>query len=82
MNIIKKEHKLCFCCMTEHEVWHVQLPETNTFKNQTVEYMAVYEYCELADEYFSSGEYLDENDISMKNAYRKKMGLLTTDDGE
>ena len=74
MNIIKKEYKLCVCCMTEHEVWHVRLLETNTFKNQTVEYMATYEYCELAEEYFAAEDYLNENAIAMKNAYRKKIG--------
>ena len=76
MEIIRKERKLCLCCMEEHEVSYVRVKEENIFKDIQVEYDACYEYCDVADEYFSTDSLLSENDISLKNAYRKKVGLL------
>ena len=32
MEIVRKEHKLCLCCMDEHEVSYVRIKETNIFK--------------------------------------------------
>lgn len=78
METIRKEIKFCASCMQEHEVSYVRIPEINIYKNQKVEYMATYEYCDVADEYIASEQYIDENDISMKDAYRQKMGLLTS----
>ena len=80
MNIIRKENRLCTCCMEEHEVSVVRFMDTAVFKEVNVEYEAISNYCDLADEYYESAEMLSENDIAMKNAYRKKMGLLTTDE--
>ena len=73
MQIIKKEYKLCLCCMREHEVSTVKVPETNIFKGQQIEYTAVYEYCDAADELLAADEMITLNDIAMKDAYRKKM---------
>lgn len=78
MQIIKKEYKLCLCCMREHEVSTVKVPETNIFKGQQIEYTAVYEYCDAADELLAADEMITLNDIAMKDAYRKKNGLLTS----
>lgn len=80
MRILKKEFRQCACCMETHEVALVRFQTYMTFKGEKVEYEAVAEYCELADEYYTSGDMLNENDMAMKNAYRKKMGLLTTDE--
>lgn len=80
MNILKSEFKPCPCCMEEHEVFTVFVDEKNIFKNEEISYEAIYEYCDKADEYIAREEMIDINDISMKNAYRKKVGLLTTDD--
>jgi len=66
--------------MEEHEVQTVIVPETNIFKGVKVSYQATYYYCNQADEYFSSEIMSNENDIAMKNAYRKATGLLTTDE--
>lgn len=79
MKIIKKERKVCICCMEEHEVLLVEVPEENIYKGQHVQYQATYEYCEHTDEYVASEELLSRNDIAMKNAYRKSVNLLTTD---
>jgi putative zinc finger/helix-turn-helix YgiT family protein len=66
--------------MEEHEVSTVKLIDTAVFKGVTVEYEAVSNYCDLADEYYETEEMLAKNDMAMKNAYRSKMGLLTTDE--
>ena len=71
---------LCLCCMEDHNVKTVRVPETNVFKSVRVNYEATYFYCDKADEYYSDEQMITENDISMKNAYRKQIGLLTTED--
>lgn len=80
MEIIKTEKKLCISCMEEHEVKTVRVIEHNVFKDEDVEYEAIYEYCDITDEYHALDDQISENDISMKNAYRKKVGILTTSD--
>ena len=77
MTVINVQKKLCLCCMEEHEVKTVTASETNIFKDVRVEYPARYFYCENADQFFSDENMITENDISMKNAYRKEVGLLT-----
>ena len=80
MTVMNVQKKLCLCCMEEHAVKTVMAPETNIFKDVEVEYPARYFYCENADEYFSDESMITENDIAMKNAYRKAVGLLTSDE--
>ncbi len=82
MEIIRKECKLCLCCMEEHEVLYVRLKEKNVFKGQEIEYDVIYEYCNKTDEYVSSDVMISTNDIALKNAYRKKVGLLTSEEIE
>lgn len=65
-------------CMQEHGVQTVVIKETNIFKDIEVEYDAKYFYCDIAEEYYADEDMLSENDISMKNSYRKKAGLLTS----
>lgn len=79
MEIIKKMKKNCFCCMEEHEVPTVLVKEKTIFKGVEVTYNAIYEYCERCDEYNATEEMITANDIAIKNAYRNKMGLLTSD---
>lgn len=78
MKIIKTENRLCTCCMEEHEVKTVLVPEKNTFKDATVNYEASYTYCDLADELYMNEQQIQENDIRLKDAYRKSEGLLTS----
>lgn len=80
MDTIKIEKKLCMCCLEEHEVRMVRVAAHNKFKGIMVQYVATYEYCDQADEYFSSEELSAANDIAMKNAYRREVGLLTTEE--
>ena len=78
MEIIRKERKLCLCCMEEHEVKTVLVPEQAEFKNINVKYNASYLYCDLAGEYYMDEKLLQENDMRLKDAYRKQEGLLTS----
>lgn len=58
----------------------VDCREHNIFKGIPVEYPAQYYYCKRTEEYYADEAQIRANDISMKNAYRQKMGLLTSDD--
>ena len=78
MKIIKSEKKICSCCMEEHEVKTVLVMEQATFKNSTVEHEASYFFCELAEELYMDEQQMQDNDIKLKDAYRKKEGLLTS----
>jgi hypothetical protein len=64
--------------MEEHEVKIITIQEQNVFKSVPVEYSAEYHYCTQADETYADDQEISVNDIAMKNAYRKKMGLLTS----
>ena len=80
MKILKTERKLCMCCMEEHEVQIVEVHEKLTFKGKKVEYNAIYEYCDLTEEFLSTEDMITNNDIAMKDAYRRQCGLLTSEE--
>lgn len=80
MKVIKTEKCLCTCCMEEHEVKTVLLRDKVTFKNVNIAYDATYYYCELAEELYADEHMMRENDIKLKDAYRKSEGLLTSSD--
>lgn len=80
MKIIEVHKRLCMCCMEEHDVQTVVVREQNIFKGTEVEYDASYYYCEQTEESFSDEDMISANDIAMKNAFRRKEGLLTSDD--
>lgn len=77
MKILKSEKRLCTCCMEEHEVKTVLVLEKETFKGIKVAYEASYQYCDLAEELYMNEIQLQENDMRLKDAYRKEQGLLT-----
>ena len=68
----------CPCCMEEHEMQIITVVQHNEFKGVSVDYDAEYCYCDRADETYADEPQISANDIAMKNAYRKKMGLLTS----
>lgn len=80
MKIVKSEKSLCMCCMEEHEVKTVLVEECATFKKEAVPYEAEYLYCDRAEELYMNEKQIKENDLRLKNAYRKKEGLLTSED--
>lgn len=80
MKIVKCEKRLCTCCMEEHEVRTVLVSEQATFKDVKVNYEASYLYCDVADVLYMDEQQMQENDIRLKDAYRKMEGLLTSND--
>ena len=78
MRVIESTKKLCPCCMEEHDVKKIAVLENNVYKGKPVEYNAEYFYCDQADETYADEQQISSNDIAMKNAYREKMGLLTS----
>ena len=78
MKIIKSEKRICSCCMEEHEVKTVLVMDQAMFKNSTVDYEASYFFCELAEELYMDEQQMQDNDIKLKDAYRKNEGLLTS----
>lgn len=76
--ILKTSEMLCLCCMEGHEVQMVRVLDHNVYKQIEVEYPAEYFYCDRADEFYADESMLKNNDIAMKDAYRKKTGLLTS----
>ena len=78
MKNLRKADMLCPCCMEEHTVQVIRVSEHNVFKNVPVDYSAEYFYCDRANETYENEQQISSNDISMKNAYREKMGLLTS----
>lgn len=80
MKIINQEHRLCTCCMSEHDIKLVQITEDTKFKSCDISYDATYYYCDLADELYADEKLMLTNDINLKDAYRKSVGLLTTSD--
>jgi putative zinc finger/helix-turn-helix YgiT family protein len=64
--------------MEEHEVKAVLVKNQATFKNVKVNYDASYLYCDAADELYMDEQQMQENDVRLKDAYRKAEGLLTS----
>lgn len=78
MKVLKIENMLCPCCMEEHTVQRIEKVESNIYKGIFVEYDTEYFYCDRADEIFMDEQQISFNDIAMKNAFREKKGLLTS----
>lgn len=57
----------------KHDVQRVLVKENNIFKGVSVGYDAEYFYCSRADELYANEEMSLENDVAMKNAYRKAL---------
>jgi len=80
MKIIYEEERLCFNCMEVHSIKYVQLEEITTFKNEPIQYLAEYEFCDYSKSYSENEEQMKSNNLALKDAYRIKMGLLTSSD--
>lgn len=64
--------------METHDVKRVCFKDKALFHDVWVEYEAETFYCELADEYYDNEEMIVSNNRKIKDAYRKKMGLLVS----
>ena len=72
MKIVKSEIRLCPCCMERHEVKTVLVEEHITFfKDKAVDYEASYMFCDLAREFYMDEQQMQDNDIKIRDAYRK-----------
>jgi putative zinc finger/helix-turn-helix YgiT family protein len=80
MKKLRSIKKLCLACMEEHMVDVVEVVENEFFKDEDVSYLALYEYCPNTDEYIETEEMIKANSLVMKDAYREKAGLLTSDE--
>jgi len=65
---LKSENKLCLLCMEEHEVKTVEILETEMVKEKEVQFKAIYEYCERADELLETEDFIRLNSKSMRAA--------------
>ncbi len=79
MKILSIEKRFCTSCMEEHDVKRVEIQEENIFKSEYIVYPAEYYYCDIDDEYYAEDAMISRNGLALRNAYRQKMGLLTTD---
>lgn len=80
MKSIKREIKLCLACMEIHEVDTVEVEDTEIFKGEEVSFQALYEYCSRSDQLIEQEEMIKANSLAMKDAYRIKVGLLTSNE--
>ena len=78
MKILDSKRVLCSSCMEEHEVKTISVMDKVTFKGIEVEYEATYFYCENTDELFVDETQMRNNDINLKDAYRKMQEVLTS----
>lgn len=78
MDIISTKKRMCICCMEEHEVKRVRVLEHTIYKEVPIDFSAEYFYCDNADEYYMDEDMTTQNDIKVKDVYRKKMGLYTS----
>ena len=72
----------CPICNERHEFEEKFRMDETIIKGELVEYEEVYFACEKYDEEneFANGKMMNANLLRARNAYRKKMGLLTSDE--
>ena len=81
--LIKKIHMSCPLCDKIHEIEERKRITTVTLKGEEVTYEERFYFCANADEdenEFETGAMTNENLLNARNAYRVKMGLLTSDE--
>ena len=81
--LIRKVHMDCPMCGKTHEVEERKRISTITIKGEEVSYEDRFYFCANADENeneFETGAMTNENLLNARNAYRVKMGLLTSDE--
>ncbi len=81
--LIRKIHMSCPLCDKTHELEERKRITTITLKGEEVTYEEKFYFCANADENeneFETGAMTNENLLNARNAYRVKMGLLTSDE--
>jgi len=64
--------------MEYHNVATVEVEDEEAFKGEEVVFQAIYVYCSNTDEYLETEDMIRRNSRAMKDAYREKVGLLTS----
>lgn len=83
LKLIKKIHMECPLCDKVHEVDEMERTTTLTIKDEKVTYNERFYLCANSDEdenEFETGGMMNKNLLNARNAYRKKKGLLTSDE--
>lgn len=81
--VIRKVHMDCPLCGKTHEIEERRRIVTITIKDEEVAYEERFYFCANADEdenEFETAAMVNENLLNARNAYRVKMGLLTSDE--
>jgi putative zinc finger/helix-turn-helix YgiT family protein len=64
--------------MEEHEVNTVEVTELEAYKGVDLEFTATYDYCSNTDGYLETEDMIRANSLAVKDAYRRKIDLLTS----
>ena len=81
--LIRKIHMSCPLCGKTHEVEERKKIATINLKGEDVTYEERFYFCANAaddENEFETGAMTNENLLNARNAYRVKMGLLTSDE--
>lgn len=81
--LIRKIHMSCPLCDRTHEIEERKRTTTIIIKGEEVTYEERFYFCANSDEdenEFETGAMTNENLLNARNAYRVKMGLLTSDE--
>ena len=81
--LVRKIHMDCPLCDKVHDVEERKRMTTITLKGVEVAYEEKFYFCTNADEdenEFETGALTNRNLLNARNAYRIKMGLLTSDE--
>lgn len=81
--LIRRVHMECPICDKVHEVEERRRQTVITIKGEEVTYEERFYYCAYAEEEeaeFESARMSNENLLNARNAYRRKQGLLTSED--
>ena len=81
--LIRKIHMSCPLCDRTHEIEERKRTATIIIKGEEVTYEERFYFCANSDEdenEFETGAMTNENLLNARNAYRVKMGLLTSDE--
>ncbi|MBN2697134.1 MAG: DUF4065 domain-containing protein [Bacilli bacterium] len=80
MEKLSRDMKFCHACLKEHEVDTVAVTEESIFRGKPVSFQAVYDYCSNLDQLLETEELIKINQLSLIDAYRKEVNLLTSDE--
>lgn len=81
--LIRKIHMECPLCDKIHEIQERKRTTVTLIKEQEIMYDERFYFCANADDdenEFETGEMMNENLLNARNAYRRKMGLLTSEE--